>query len=354
VPDTPSDDVLLGALERVAPGTELREALDYIISASVGALIVIGDEAAVEAISNGGFAIDAPFTPQRLFELAKMDGAILLDGGCQAVRKANVHLVPDPSLPTCETGMRHRTAERVSRQTSALVVSVSQRRDLVTLYRAGQKVVLDAIQVVLAKANQALQTLQRFRERLDEASGRLTALEFDDAVTVGDVVDVVQSQLMVQRVAREVARYVTELGTEGRLVRLQAGELTGGVDEDHITLLRDYTTEQPARRASAIRHVLAQSTKEQTLDRVFVAQTLGFPASADVLEYHVQPRGYRALQHVPMLTGTVANRLVERFGTLKALLDASEAQLDDVDGVGSRRARSIHDGLRRVRERRGA
>jgi diadenylate cyclase len=168
------------------------------------------------------------------------------------------------------------------------------------------------------------------------------------------VVDVVQSQLMVQRVAREVARYVTELGTEGRLVRLQAGELTGGVDEDHITLLRDYVTDQPTRRASAIRQVLAQSTREQTLDRVFIAHTLGFPASADVLEYHVQPRGYRALQRVPMVPVTVANRLVERFGTLIALLGASEAQLDDVDGVGSRRARSIRDGLRRVRERRGA
>jgi diadenylate cyclase len=354
VPDTPSDDVVLGALERVAPGTDLREALDYIISASVGALIVIGDEAAVDAISNGGFVINAPFTPQRLFELAKMDGAILLDAGCRALRRANVHLVPDPSLPTCETGMRHRTAERVSRQTGALVVSVSQRRDLVTLYRAGRKVVLDAIQVVLAKANQALQTLQRFRERLDEASSRLTALEFDDAVTVGDVVDVVQSQLMVQRVAREVARYVTELGVEGRLVHLQAGELTGGVDEDHITLLRDYVTDQSARRASAIRQVLAQSTREQTMDRVFIAQALGLPASADVLESHVQPRGFRALQHVPMLPGTVANRLVERFGTLAALLEASEVQLDDVDGVGSRRARGIRDGLRRMRERRGA
>jgi diadenylate cyclase len=266
------------------------------------------------------------------------------------VMKANVHLVPDPSLPTAETGMRHRTAERVSRQTSALVISVSQRRDLVTLYRAGDKVVLDAIQVVLAKANQALQTLQRFRERLDEASGRLTALEFEDAVTVGDVVDVAQSQLMVQRVAREVARYVTELGTEGRLVRLQAGELTAGVEEDHITLLRDYVTEQPARRASAVRHVLALATREQTLDRVFIAQVFGFTAAVDVLEYHVQSRGYRALQHVPMLPGTVANRLVERFGTLAALLEATETQLDDVDGVGSRRARGIRDGLRRVRE----
>jgi len=347
--DSGSEDVVFAALERVAPGTELREALDYIISANTGALLIIGDETAVEKISNGGFPLGAPFTPQRLFELAKMDGAIILDGACHTIVKANVHLVPDPSLPTSETGMRHRTAERVSRQTSALVISVSQRRDLVTLYAGGEKVVLEAIEVVLAKANQALQTLQRFRVRLDEASARLTALEFEDAVTVGDVVGVLQSQLMVQRVAREVARYVTELGSEGRLVGLQATELTAGVDEDHLLLLRDYVADAGPRRASVVRAVLAQSTREQLLDEVALAQSLGYSASADVLEYHVQPRGYRVLRRIPMLPGTVANRLVERFTSLGALLEASEAQLDDVDGVGARRARAIRDGLRRIR-----
>lgn len=345
-----SDDMVLSALERVAPGTELREALDYIIAANTGALLVIGDEPAVERISNGGFGLSAPFTPQRLFELAKMDGAIILDADCAIIVKANVHLVPDPSLPTSETGMRHRTAERVSRQTSALVISVSQRRDLVTLYASGEKVILEAIEVALAKANQALQTLQRFRVRLDEASARLTALEFEDAVTVDDVAGVLQAQLMVQRVAREVGRYVTELGSEGRLVGLQADELTAGVEEDHLMLLRDYVAEPGARRASVVRAVLAQSTREQVLDEVALAQTLGFAPSADVLEYHLQPRGYRLLRRIPMLPGTVANRLVERFGTLPGLLEASEAQLDDVDGVGARRARAIRDGMRRIRE----
>jgi len=344
------DDVVLWALEQVAPGTELREALDNIIAASVGALLVIGDAPNVEKLCNGGFALNTPFTPQRLFELAKMDGAIILDAKCETVVRANVHLVPDPALPTSETGMRHRTAERVSRQTGALVISVSQRRDLVSLYIGGEKVILEAIEVVLAKANQALQTLQRFRMRLDEASSRLTTLEFEDAVTVGDVIGVLQSQLMVQRVAREVARHVTELGSEGRLVGLQASELTAGVEEDHLTLLRDYVVDPSPRRASVVRAVLAQSPREQILDEVALAQTLGFTPSADVLEYHRGPRGYRVLRRIPMLPGTVANRLVERFGTLAALLQASEAQLDDVDGVGARRARAIRDGLRRLRE----
>jgi diadenylate cyclase len=230
------------------------------------------------------------------------------------------------------------------------VISVSQRRGLVTLYRRGDKVVLEAIDVVLARANQAVQTLQRFRARLDETSDRLTAVEFDDAVTLGDVVSVLQRQLMLQRVAREVARYVTELGSGGRLVRLQAEELTASVEEDHVMLLRDYIAEAGPRKATLVRSTLAQMTREQILDRSALAQTLGFPMSGDILEYHVQPRGYRVLQRIPMLPGVVASRLVERFGTITGLLQASEAQLDDVDGVGARRARAIRDGLRRIRE----
>jgi diadenylate cyclase len=347
--DPVSDDKKLAALQRVAPGTELREALEYIIAASTGALIVIGDERAVDTLCNGGFPLGAPFTPQRLFELAKMDGAIILDDECTTVLRANVHLVPDPTLQTSETGMRHRTAERVSRQTKALVVSVSQRRDLVSLYLGGEKIILEAIHVALAKANQALQTLQRFRSRLDDSSERLTALEFDDAVSLGDIVNVLQTQLMVQRVAREVSRYVTELGSEGRLVSLQSEELTAGVEEDHVMLLRDYVAIAGTRKASLVRATLSQMTREQVLDDVALAQTLGYPAAADVLESHVVPRGYRVLRRIPMLPGTVSNRLVERFGSLAALLAASEAQLDDVDGVGLRRARAIRDGMRRIR-----
>ncbi|HEX9093313.1 MAG TPA: DNA integrity scanning diadenylate cyclase DisA [Coriobacteriia bacterium] len=347
--DAFSDNRMLAALEAVAPGTELREALDYVIAANTGALVVLGDEAAVDRLCNGGFVLSSAFTPQRMFELAKMDGAIILDEGCTTILKANVHLVPDPKLPTSETGMRHRTAERVSRQTSALVISVSQRRDHVTLYRGGDKVLLEPIEVVLAKANQALMTLQRFRSRLDEASDRLTALEFDDAVTLGDAVSALQAQLMVQRVAREVGRYITELGREGRLVGLQSGELTASVEEDHMMLLRDYVVESGTRKASVVRSTLSLMTGEQVLDAVALAQTLGFPASGDVLEIHVRPRGYRVLRRIPMLPGTVANRLVDRFGSLAGLLEASEAQLDDVDGVGARRARAIRDAMHRIR-----
>jgi diadenylate cyclase len=203
---------------------------------------------------------------------------------------------------------------------------------------------------VLAKANQALQTLQRYRDRLDEVSSRLTLIEFEDAVTIGEVVGAVQRSELVQRVAREVGRYVSELGSEGRLVAMQAEEVAANVSEDHVLLLRDYVVEPGLRRASVVRFVLADMTQEQVLDDMAVASALGFAQSADVLEFHVAPRGYRVLNRIPSLPKPVVNRLVDKFGTLAAVGAASEEQLDDVDGVGSRRARAIKDGLRRLRE----
>jgi diadenylate cyclase len=348
--DVKPDDLLLGALSAVAPGTILREGLDHVISARTGALIVIGDENGVEEICNGGFIVKVPYTPQRLFELAKMDGAIILDEGAVHILKANVHLVPDATLPTAETGMRHRTAERVSRQTNALVISISQRRDVVSLYSGGSRLILEDIEVVLAKANQALQTLQRYRSSLDEVATRLTMLEFEGVVTLGDVVNVIRRSEMLLRVARDVGRLVVELGSDGRLVRMQADELVAGVEDDFVMLVRDYIQGGSARKAATVRSKIAALTPDQLLEATVIAQALGYPASTDSSELHVQPAGFRMLRHIPMLPATVINRLIERFGTLIALLSASEAQLDDVDGVGERRARAIREGLRRMRE----
>lgn len=344
------EDVMLAALQSVAPGTPLRVALDNVIAGRTGALIVIGDERGVDSLSNGGFEIGAPFTPQRLFELAKMDGAILLDGGSTKIRRANVHLMPDPSLPTSETGMRHRTAERVSRQTDALVISVSQRRETVSLYRKGTRLSLEDIEVVLAKANQALQTLERYRARLDEVSNHLTGLELEDLVRFGDVAVVVQRFEMLRRVARELNRYIIELGIEGRLVRMQADELTTGIEDDYQMLVRDYAQDMAPRKLQAVLARIGSLTPEQLLDSAVLAAALGYSAK-EMDEQQVRPRGYRLLHRIPLLPNTVITRLVDRFGTLPALLAATDQQLDDVEGVGARRARSVSDGLRRMRER---
>jgi diadenylate cyclase len=334
----------------VAPGTSLRSALDNILLARTGALIVIGDVDEVADISDGGFALDAPFEPERLFELSKMDGAILLDEDCSRILRANVHLVPDPDLATTETGIRHRTAERVSLQTEALVVAISQRRAVISLYRGGEKLVLEDIDVVLAKANQALQTLQRYRTTLGDVSVRLTALEFQGTVTLDDVVAVIQRSESMDRVAREVARYVAELGTEGRLVRLQSEELMGEVEDDYVMLLRDYCADPRPRKVMAVKNQIAKLKTDQLLDGLTVAQLLGYGGSADLLEQTVSPRGYRLLHKIPLLPSPVVHRIVDQFGDLPSLLEASKEELVDVDGVGERRAEAIVDGLERMRE----
>lgn len=341
-------EVMRTELKKVAPGTPLRDALDMIISARMGALVIVGDLAHVGPICNGGFAVDTPFTPQSLFELCKMDGAILLDDACQRILRANAHLVPDPSLPTSETGMRHRTAERLSHQTSALAIAISGRRNTVNLYLMGRRVQLEELEVLLAKANQAIQTLQNYRHRLDELLERLTLLEFEDLVTLGDVAEVVARFEMLLRVAREVGRYIVELGTEGRLVRMQSDELTSGVVEQYVYVLRDYADAPSAKRAAAIRERLGNLPADKLLEPGTVAAELGLTA-AEQAEQHLRSRGHRALAQIPTLPATVMSRIVARFGTLPAIVRATTEDLDGVDGVGERRAKAIVSGLSRVK-----
>lgn len=341
-------EMVAAELRKVAPGTRLREAIDMLLAARAGALIVVGDTAKVEPLSNGGFHIDMPFTPQRLFELAKMDGAIILDPEGDRIISANVHLVPNADLPTSETGMRHRTAERVSRHTHALTIAISERRNVVNLYVDGYKVTLDDIEVLLAKANQAIQTLQNYRTRLDEMLERLTLLEFQDLVTLADVSEVLGRFEMVRRVQREVGRYTLQLGTEGRLVRMQSEELAAGVSEQYALVVRDYADDPSPRNVAVIRERLSGLPADRLLEPESIAQELGL-MPGEHAERHLRARGYRALAQIPMLPGSVISRIVERFGTLNDLMVSTIEELDDVDGVGERRAKAVHTGLSRLK-----
>jgi diadenylate cyclase len=339
---------LVKALEKVAPGTELREGLENILSARTGALIIIGDTSEVQSLCNGGFELSVEFSAQQLFELAKMDGAIIMDAAISRILRANVHLVPDPTLPTSETGMRHRTAERVARQTKALVISISQRRDVVSLYLDGIKYALQDIRVLLAKANQALQTLEKYKARLDEVLANLSALEFEDLASLLDVVTVLQRSEMVGRVSREVERYISELGTEGRLIRLQLDELVGNAEEQSIMIIKDYALDLS--KGDEIKEHLAVLTPEELLDFNEIAKILGYEEVVDLLERPVHSRGYRLLSKIPRLSGPVTERIVSKFHNLQSVMSASIDELDSVDGVGAVRAKAIKDGLQRLKE----
>jgi diadenylate cyclase len=337
------------ALRLVAPGTQLREGLDRILQARMGALIVVGDGPEVLSVCSGGFLLDAEFTPQRLSELAKMDGAIILASDTSRVARANVHLVPDPNVPTAETGTRHRTAERVGRQLDVPVITVSEDMSLVAIHRRGEKHTLEPIPRVLARADQALQILTRYKARLDAVSGSLSALEVEDLVTVRDVATVLQRAEMVRRIAEEIEGYVIELGADGRLVMLQLEELIGGVEEDRRLVAKDYFQSSPDFELVNVMRQLGQLEDEDLLDLNEVASVLHLDPGVGI-DGALQPRGFRLLRKIPRLPELVSDHVVGRFSNLQKIMRAGLADLTEVEGVGEVRARAIKEGLSRLAE----
>ena len=347
-----SDDPLfLATLAAVAPGTELRDGLERILRGNTGALIVLGHDKVVEKMSTGGFPIDIEFSATRLRELAKMDGAVVLDRDATRIIKAATQLLPDATIETSESGTRHRTAERVAKQTGLPVISVSQSMRIIALYVAGGRHVIEDSIAILARANQALQTLERYKARLDEVTGTLFAVEIEDLVTVRDVATVLQRLEMVRRISGEVSGHVVELGTEGRLLALQLEELTSGVDDALSATIRDYVqADRDDLTVEAVSADLAGLTATEIIDLGTCARALGYAVVGDSLDTQISPRGYRLLSKVPRLPGVVVDRLVDHFGSLQNLLGANVDDLRAVDGVGEGRARLVREALSRLAE----
>ncbi len=339
---------LRAALAQVAPGRPLRTGMDRILQAGMGGLIVVGDGPAVLNICSGGFLLDAAFSPQRLSELAKMDGALILAADGSRIARANVHLVPDSSVHTSETGTRHRTAERVARSLNVPVVAVSHRMNTITVYVGPHKHEIEPIPRLFNRANQAISTLERYRTRLDTDAAALSTLEIEDLVTIRDVINVVQVLEGVERIAEELERYIVELGEEGRLVRLQLVELIGGVEHDRRHIVRDYRGDERKVPLDQILDNLSALSTEDLIDPAEVAHALRLPTAA--LDAGVAPRGYRMLSKIPRLPDQIIQNIVDRFGTLQKILRATIADLDDVEGVGETRAQAIKEGLSRLAE----
>ena len=349
MPAPPRPDALLASLRLVAPGTALREGIERVIQGRMGALIVIGAGPDVLAVCSGGFLLDAEFSPQRLSELAKMDGAIIVTSDCARVVRANVHLVPDPNIPTSETGTRHRTAERVARQIPVPVITVSEDRTEVAIHVGGLKRAIEPTPRVMARADQALQILERYKARLDAVSASLSALEIEDLVTLRDVATVLQRAEMVRRIADEIAGYVVELGSDGRLVMLQLDELVGGVEDDRRLVAKDYMRSSPGWELPDVMRRLRELDDESLLELHEVVGVLQ-SGPAVGLDAAMQPRGFRILHRIPRLPEIVADHVVERFGNLQKIMRANENDLVQVEGVGDARARAIKDGLARLAE----
>ena len=330
---------LVQALRAVAPGTALREGLDRVLKAKMGALIVVGDGPEVLNICSGGFLLDAAFSPQRLSELAKMDGAIILASDASRIARANVHLVPDPNVPTSETGTRHRTAERVARSIGIPVISVSEDLSIIAVYVRSEKHPLEDIPRLLNRANQAQQALERYKTRLDAVSGALSALEVEDLVTLRDVLSVLQRTEMVMRIADEIAGYIVELGVDGRLVRLQLDEQLGGIEDDGRLVVRDYFVDGRL-AVDRVHHERARRPRHRRAGRPASGRGRRGASRGScepISTARCSRSGYRLLSKIPRLPDTVIESVVERFGTLHKIMRATIDDLVDVEGVGTAR-----------------
>ena len=336
------------ALRLLAPGTDLRLGINDIIKGHLGALIVIADPAEIEPLCSGGLALNIPFSAQMVYEVAKMDGAIVLDSDLSTILRANVHLMPDAAMPTSETGTRHRTAERVARQTEAIVVAISQERDTVNVYTGGARYQLDSIGDLLAKATQGLATLQGHRAQLDRGADELTTQELRGDVSLDDVINVLQRAEMAARMIGEIDRNVTELGLDGRLVSMQLAELSEGVVDERLAIVRDYRNPEVTDGNDMVLEQLAALKYGELVELECVARAMGF---VDRRAVELRPRGYRALAQVATLDDDETESIIAAFPSYDSLMRATMRELQEIDGISPAHAAEVQQGLRRLHDR---
>jgi diadenylate cyclase len=344
------EERLIQALQMIAPGTAIREAIDNIVKGRHGALLVFSDEEKIRPMISGGISIDVAFAPMLLYELAKMDGAILLNETGSRILHANVQLMPDARIWSQETGTRHRTAERVAKQIDALAISISAARDVVTVYVGDIRYVLEPIRTILDRADQALQTMEKFRSRFDHVASDLSLLELRDAVTLHEVLTVLQRAEMVLVIAQLIEGYLIQLGAEGRLVELQLEELLVNVRDERALVLADYLPEINPVRLESARAALGAVPSDELLSLSRIAEALGFEADTESLEKPVHPRGFRMLRKIPRLTEDVIDKVVCCYGELRRIREAPLEELAAIEGLGPARAQEIKAGLARLAE----
>ncbi len=337
-------------LRQIAPGTPIRNGLENILNAKTGALIAVADTEQVLELVDGGFKLDVDFSPAKLYELAKMDGAIILSSDFKKILYANTQLIPSPDINTSETGTRHRTAERTAKQTGALVISISQRRGIITLFRGNDRYVLRNSADVISKANQALQIVEKYKKVFDNKINVLNEYEFNDIVTLENVITAIQRAEMVMKITEEVNKAIDELGEEGRLLEMQLDETVGDLEKEELLIIKDYIAPGKKRTAEKILQELKNTEYENLLKPNRIANLLGYEDFDNYDEVGVYTRGYRILNKIPRMPSNIVENLVKSFKSFQHILVADIPQLDDVDGIGEIRARTIKQSLKRMQE----
>ena len=344
------EDKLTKVLRKIAPGTPIREGLENILQAKTGALLLFTDkEEVLDKIVDGGFFINEDFSSAKLYELAKMDGSIVLSENMEKILYANAELIPSCDIPTVETGTRHKTAERTAKQTGELVISISQRRNIITIFIDNERYILEDTEVVLNKANQAIQTLEKYKKVFDSKLNILNEYEFNDIVTLENVISVIQRAEMVMRIVDEIKKQIAELGSDGRLVQMQLEELIGGVEKEEELIIKDYMIVEDT-TSEIILDEIASLTYEELLEEKSIAKSLGYDIFSDFDETYVYPRGYRILNRIPRMPTNIVENLIQGFKSFQHIVDAEIEDLDNVEGIGEVRARNIKTSLKRMKE----
>ena len=337
-------------LKLIAQGTPIRDGLENILKAKTGALIVISDTKEVLDLVDGGFRLDIDYTSSRLYELAKMDGAIVLSADFKKILYANTQLIPDSSIITTETGTRHRTAERTAKQTGALVISISQRRSIITIFKGNERYVLEDTSKVISKANQALQTVEKYKKVFDSKLSLLNEYEFNDIVTLENVIISIQRAEMVRKMVEEVERAIFELGDEGRLLEIQLKELVGDLENEELLIVKDYMSPSKKKLPDKILEEIEKLNHEDLMKSDKIAKMLGYQDFENYDEVGVYTRGYRVLNKIPRMPSNIVDNLVKSFKSFQHILAADIPQLDEVEGIGEVRARTIKQSLKRMQE----
>ena len=347
-----SEDKITKILKKIAPGTPIRDGLENILKARTGALLLFTDnEEYIKQLVDGGFFINEDYTSSKLYELAKMDGAIVLSADMKKILFANAELIPSSNIPTVETGTRHRTAERTAKQTGELVISISQRRNIITIFKGNFRYILEDTNAVLNKANQGIQTLERYKKVFDSRLSILNEYEFNDIVTLKNVIDVIQRAEMVMRIADEIQKQIYELGNDGRLVKMQLDELIGGLEKEELLIIKDYMASAKKKKTpEKILEELSEISYEEVMRETTVSKLLGYETFDNYDEVGVYTRGYRILNKVPRMPANIVENLILSFKSFQHILDADIESLDEVDGIGEVRARTIKQALKRMQE----
>ena len=346
------DSAIVEILKKIAPGTPIRDGLDNVLKSKTGALLLITDKKEViDEIVDGGFYINEEYTSSKLYELAKMDGAIVLSGDMKRILFANAQLVPSYTISTVETGTRHRTAERTAKQTGELVISISQRRSIITVFKDNERHIVENTDVVLNRANQAIQTLEKYKKVFDNKLNILNEYEFNDIVTLDNVVSAIQRAEMVMRIVDEIKTQIYELGVDGRLVSMQLEELIGGLEKEELLIIKDYIAPTKKRiTPDKVIEKLSELSYEDLMKVQNIAKLLGYENFDNYEEVALYTKGYRILSKIPRMPNNIVENLVKSFKSFQHILVADIDALDKVDGIGEVRARTIKQSLKRMQE----